>query len=88
MKMDKKIEHTHENGVTHSHEGGDIPHTHDELPRIECTTITTYRNTKTGETYKEKKEGPDIVKDVTVQVTNKGLEIFQKVLNQNNDKKT
>ena len=86
--MDKKIEHTHENGVTHSHEGGDIPHTHDELPKIECTTITTYRNTKTGETYKEKKEGPDIVKDVTVQVTNKGLEIFQKVLNQNNDKKT
>jgi|TARA_Y100000592_G_scaffold42818_1_gene68134 hypothetical protein len=83
MKMDKKIEHTHENGVTHSHEGGDIPHTHDELPRIECTTITTYRNTKTGETYKEKKEGPDIVKDVTVQVTNKGLEIFQKVLNEN-----
>jgi hypothetical protein len=83
MKMDKKIEHTHENGVTHSHEGGDIPHTHDELPRIDCTTITTYRNTKTGETYKEKKEGPDIVKDVTVQVTNKGLEIFQKVLNEN-----
>ena len=86
--MDKKIEHTHENGVTHSHEGGDIPHTHDELPKIECTTITTYRNTKTGETYKEKKEGPDIVQDVTVQITNKGLEIFQKVLNQNNDKKT
>tara|TARA_A100001391_G_scaffold1244_2_gene1660 strand:+ start:123 stop:389 length:267 start_codon:yes stop_codon:yes gene_type:complete len=88
MKMDKKIKHTHENGVTHSHEGGDIPHTHDELPKIECTTITTYRNTKTGETYKEKKEGPDIVQDVTVQITNKGLEIFQKVLNQNNDKKT
>ncbi len=86
--MDKKIKHTHENGVTHSHEGGDIPHTHDELPRIECTTITTYRNTKTGETYKEKKEGPDIVQDVVVQITNKGLEIFQKVLNQNNDKKT
>ncbi len=86
--MDKKIEHTHENGVTHSHEGGDIPHTHDELPKIECTTITTYRNTKTGETYKEKKEGPDIVQDVVVQITNKGLEIFQKVLNQNNDKKT
>ncbi len=86
--MDKKIKHTHENGVTHSHEGGDIPHTHDELPKIECTTITTYRNTKTGETYKEKKEGPDIVQDVVVQITNKGLEIFQKVLNQNNDKKT
>ena len=23
-------EHTHEDGTTHSHEGGDIPHTHDE----------------------------------------------------------
>ena len=53
--------------------------------KIDCTTITTYRNTKTGETYKEKKEGPDIVEDVTVQVTNKGLEVFQKVMNE--DKK-
>ena len=49
--------------------------------KIDCTTITTYRNTKTGETYKDKKEGPDIVEDVTVQVTNKGLEVFQKVMN-------
>ena len=53
----------------------------DNLPKINCTTITTYRNTKTGETYKEKKEGPDIVEAVTVQVTNKGLEVFQKVMN-------
>ena len=53
----------------------------DNLPKIDCTTIVTYRNTKTGETYKEKKEGPDIVQDVTVQVTNKGLEVFQKVMN-------
>ena len=52
--MDKKnIEHTHDNGITHSHENGDVPHTHD-IPKIECTTITTYRNTKTGETFKEK----------------------------------
>ena len=28
----------------------------DNLPKIDCTTIVTYRNTKTGETYKEKKE--------------------------------
>ena len=85
--MDKdKLEHTHENGVTHSHEGGDVPHTHDELPKIECTTITTYRNTKTGEVYKEKVEGPDIAQDVTVQITNKGLEVFQKVLNGDNKK--
>jgi UDP-N-acetyl-D-mannosaminuronic acid transferase (WecB/TagA/CpsF family) len=84
--MDKKnIEHTHDNGITHSHENGDVPHTHD-IPKIDCTTITTYRNTKTGETFKEKVEGPDIVEDVTVQVTNKGLQVFQKVMNQKNDK--
>ena len=84
--MDKKnIEHTHDNGITHSHENGDVPHTHD-LPKIECTTITTYRNTKTGEISKDKVEGPDIVQDVTVQVTNKGLQVFQKVMNQKNDK--
>jgi hypothetical protein len=57
-----------------------------DIPKIECTTITTYRNTKTGEVFKEKVEGPDIVEDVTVQITNKGLEVFQKVMNQNNDK--
>ena len=53
----------------------------DNIPKIDCTTITTYRNTKTGEVSKNKKEGPDIVQDVTVQVTNKGLEVFQKVMN-------
>ena len=57
------------------------------IPKIDCTTITTYRNTKTGEVSKNKKEGPDIVQDVTVQVTNKGLEVFQKVMNQQNDNK-
>ena len=59
----------------------------DNIPKIDCTTITTYRNTKTGEVSKNKKEGPDIVQDVTVQVTNKGLEVFQKVMNQQNDNK-
>jgi hypothetical protein len=83
--MDKKnIEHTHDNGITHSHENGDVPHTHD-IPKIECTTITTYRNTETGEVSKDKVEGPNIVEDVTVQVTNKGLQVFQKVMNQKND---
>ena len=57
-----------------------------DIPKIECTTITTYRNTKTGEVSKKKIEGPDIVEDVTVQVTNKGLQVFQKVMNQKNDK--
>ena len=59
----------------------------DNIPKIDCTTIRTYRNTKTGEVFKDKKEGPDIVQDVTVQVTNKGLEVFQKVMNQQNDNK-
>jgi hypothetical protein len=83
MKTDNKIEHTHDNGVTHSHEGGDVPHTHGEADpyKIDCTTI--YRNTKTGETSKEKVEGPDIVTDVTVQVSPKGLDVFQKVMNDN-----
>ena len=58
-----------------------------DIPKIECTTITTYRNTKTGEVSKEKIEGPDIVTDVTVQVTNKGLQVFQKAMNQKNDNK-
>jgi len=59
----------------------------DNLPKIDCTTIVTYRNTKTGKIYKDKKEGPDIVQDVTVQVTNKGLEMFQKVINEDNKSK-
>ena len=58
----------------------------DNIIKIDCTTITTYRNTKTGETSSEKIEGPDIVQEVTVQVTNKGLEVFQKVMNKDNDK--
>ena len=58
----------------------------DNIIKIDCTTITTNRNTKTGETSSEKIEGPDIVQDVTVQVTNKGLEVFQKVMNKDNDK--
>jgi hypothetical protein len=59
----------------------------DNIYKINCTTITTYRNTKTGETFKEKKEGPDIVEDVVVQVSPKGLDIMQKVLAQNDKSK-
>ena len=58
----------------------------EDLPRINCTTITTYRNTRTGETFKEKVEGPDIVTDVTVQVSPKGLDVFQKVMKNDNQK--
>ena len=60
----------------------------DNIHKIDCTTITTYRNTRTGETFKEKVEGPDIVTDVTVQVSPKGLDVFQKVMNENKKSNT
>jgi len=59
----------------------------DNIYKIDCTTITTYRNTKTNEVFKEKVEGPDIVEDVTVQVSPKGLDLMQKVMNQQNETK-
>ena len=51
--------------------------------------MPTYRfeNTKTGEIYKEKQEGPDIAQDVTVHVSPKGLEVLQKVMQKNDNKK-
>ena len=61
----------------------------EDIIKIDCTTITTWRNTRTGETFKEKKEGPDIVQDVTVTVSPKGLSVLQKVMSQaNEDKKS
>jgi len=54
--------------------------------RIKCETVYTWRNKKTGEVFTEKKEGPDIVQDCTVRVDPKGLEIIQKVMQQQNDK--
>ena len=59
----------------------------DNIYKIDCTTITTYRNTKTGEIYKDKKEGSDIVTDVTVQVSPKGLDLMQKVMNKQSETK-
>jgi|TARA_R100001591_G_scaffold56241_1_gene65987 hypothetical protein len=59
----------------------------DDLPKIECTTVVTWRNTKTGEVFKEKKDGPDIAQDVTVQVSPKGLDILQKVMKKHNERK-
>jgi len=58
----------------------------DNIIKIDCTTITTWRNTKTNEVFKEKKEGPDIVQDVTVQVSPKGLDMIQKAMNNNDNK--
>jgi hypothetical protein len=58
-----------------------------DIEKINCTTVVTYRNTKTGEVFKDKKEGEDIVQDVTVQVSPKGLEILQKVMKKDNEPK-
>ena len=58
----------------------------DNITKIDCTTITTWRNTKTNEVFKEKQEGPDIAQDVTVQVSPKGLEVLQKVMQKQNEK--
>ncbi len=58
----------------------------DNIYKIDCTTITTWRNTKTNEVFKEKKEGPDIVQDVTVQVSPKGLDMIQKAMSNNDNK--
>ena len=60
----------------------------EDLPKINCTTIITWRNTKTGETYKDKKEGPDIVEDCTVQISPKGLDMIQKVFKRNDKPKS
>ncbi len=60
----------------------------DNILKIDCTTITTWRNTKTKEVFKEKKEGPDIVQDVTVQVSPKGLDMIQKAMSKNDNKST
>ena len=59
----------------------------DNIIKIDCTTITTWRNTKTNKVFKEKVEGPDIVQDVTVQVSPKGLDMIQKTMKNDNKPK-
>ena len=56
---------------------------------IETETVTIIKNKKTGYIYKDEEElkaanvdVQDISRDVVVKVTNKGLEMFQKFMNQ------
>jgi len=56
---------------------------------IETETVTIIKNKKTGYIYKDEEElkaanvdPKDISRDVVVRVTNKGLEMFQKFMNQ------
>ena len=61
-----------------------------DLPKIETITKEIWRNTRTGQIYQDEaearfdltaKEG-EIVKDVTIEVTNKGLSLLKKILGQ------
>lgn len=60
-----------------------------EIYNIETETVTIIKNKKTGYIYKNEEEVKaanvdpnDISRDVVVRVTNKGLEMFQKFMNQ------
>jgi hypothetical protein len=55
---------------------------------IETETVTVIKNKKTGYIYKDEEElkaanidPNDISRDVVVRVTNKGLELFKKFMN-------
>jgi hypothetical protein len=60
----------------------------DNLPKIECQTVEIIKNKKTGKTYDTMEEFlkentiEDLQKDLSITVTNKGLELFKKVMNQ------
>lgn len=56
--------------------------------KIKTETKETWRNTKTGEVFNQETTGPDIVKDVTVTVTNEGLDLLQKVMQNANKPKS
>jgi hypothetical protein len=60
----------------------------DNIPKIECQTVEIIKSKKTGKTYKTVEEFlkentmEDIQKDISIVVTNEGLELLQKVMNQ------
>jgi hypothetical protein len=60
----------------------------DSLPKIECKTVEIIKSKKTGKIYnnmedflKENKI-EDLQKDLSVTITNEGLDLMQKVMNQ------
>ena len=71
---------------------------HDDLLKIDCTTTITIRNTQTNYIYANEAEkdadiadpntattAEHIAQDIKVEVSPKGLNVLQKVFNQNND---
>ena len=72
-----------------------------DLPKIHCTTTVIIRNTKTNKVYKDEAErdadisdpntlttANDIAQDLTVEVSPKGLNVLQKVMNENKKSNT
>jgi len=61
-----------------------------EIIHIETETVMTIKNKKTGHIYKNEEEvkadlnvkPEDIQRDTVIKVTNKGLEMFKKFMNQ------
>ena len=71
----------------------------DDILKIDCTTTRLLRNTRTNKIYIDEAEkdadiadpntetaAEHIAQDLTVEVSPKGLNVLQKVMNQNNDK--
>jgi len=60
----------------------------DNLVEIECKTVEIIKSKKTGKTYNNMddflKENTieDLQKDVSITITNEGLDLMQKVMNQ------
>jgi hypothetical protein len=60
----------------------------DNLPKIECQTVEIIKSKKTGKTYNTIEEFlkentmEDLQKDLTVKITNKGLEVLEKIMSQ------
>ena len=70
-----------------------------DILNIDCTTVIVLRNTRTNKIYKNEIEkdadiadpntetvAEQVAQDVTVHVSPKGLNVLQKVMNQNNEK--
>jgi len=70
-----------------------------DILNIDCTTVIVLRNTRTNKIYKNEIEkdadiadpntetvAEHVAQDVTVHVSPKGLNVLQKVMNQNNEK--
>ena len=60
----------------------------DNLPKIECKTLEIIRSKKTGKKYNTMEDFlkenviEDLQKDLSVTITNEGLELLQKVMSQ------